>query len=214
MPSADEILRKLTATVEQGLAFSPFIRVILLVLVGWCIARRRVLTGYLAAYAGLLATAASVMAIGFEEQETPLTFFLLFPLGLLWGREALLLPPNMKAGPVRIAIASLFGLFAFFYPEFVEGVRGVILSAPLGIVPCPTLVLLLSAVMLTGRAYGFYTVIPTWVVAAFYGVVGVFHLGMKVDWVLLAALVVSVVLYFSTSSNQKRPRGKRFKRKR
>jgi len=213
MPGAEEILNKLTAIVQQGMAFSPFIRVILLVLVGWCIAKRRVLTGYLAAYAGLVATAASVMAIGFEDQELALTFFLLFPLGLLWGREALLLPPNMKAGPVRISIAAIFGLFAFFYPEFVEGVRGAVLSAPLGIVPCPTLVLLLSVVMLTGRAYGLYTVVPTWVVAAFYGVVGVFYLGVKVDWVLLAALVVSVVLYFATR-REKRPKGKRFKRKR
>jgi|GEM_PF-1799804 len=215
IPKAEEILQHLTTIATQSMAFALFIRLTLLGLLAVSVARRRVLVEYLAGYVGFVLVAASIAAIGYYDKTTNLfTFVVLFPLGLLWGREALVSPPRPRPGALRIAVASALGLFAFFYPHFVKPPWEVLAFAPLGIVPCPTLALALAAVILTKRSYTLYGVLPTWIVAAFYGVVGVFYLEVGVDWALLAAVAVSVVFYLAGKSDDTRRKGKRFKRKR
>jgi len=216
MPSTDSILKQLTTVVNEGAVFSPFVRLLLVGLVIWCILERRVLATYIAAYVGLVIMAAGMMAIGFPMDI--FTFLVLFSIGLLWGREALLLPPPPRAGRARIAVAAAFALCAVFYPHFVKSVTGfkvldVILFAPLGMLPSPTLLFAMAAIILTKRAHTLYALVPTWAAGALFGGVGVFYLGVSADWVLLAGTAVSIVSYLTAEKSEPRPKGHRFKRK-
>jgi hypothetical protein len=196
------------------MALSPFFRLILVALVVISIRKRRLLSDYLAGYVGLALMATGIVAVTFEGKTSLFTFVVLFPLGLLWGREALTLPPKSRPGAWRIAVSGAFGAFALFYPHFTSGALGPLLFAPLGMVPCPTLALALAAIMATGRGYSLYTVIPTWVVAAFYGVVGVFYLRVIIDWGLIAAVVASLILYVAAKAEpESATRSKKLRKK-
>ena len=211
--STDSILNQMREITAQGKGISPLFRLALVALVVISVRKKRVLADYLAGYAGLARLGAGVVAVALESKPNLFNFIVLFPLGLLWGREALALPPKPRPGLVRIILSAAFGLFALFYPRFNDGVADAVLFAPLGMVPSPSLVLALGLVILTKRAYTLYTVIPTWIVGAFYGAFGVFYLGVDMDWGLLAAAPVSVIAYIASGRDQEHPKGKRFKRK-
>jgi len=213
MPAAETILKNLQAIVKEGLAFSILARALLLGLVGYFVWRKRLEAPYLAGYVGLVLLAASVMAIGFQDHAIIPTFFVLFPLGLLWGREALVMPPRPAPSAPRLVLASAFALFAFFYPHFMGGPWRAAAFAPLGILPCPTLIFASAAIIAAGRSFSLYAVIPTWVIALLYGLIGVFYLGVKEDWPLVAAVPVSLVAYVLAPAGEARPRGRKFKRR-
>ena len=213
MPDAAQILGKLEGIAHEGAAFSPFVRLMLVALIVLCFVRKKLLADWFAGYVGLTLLSASIMGMGFEGKQILFIFFTLAPVGLMWGREALIMPPRPRAGVARIAVASVIALAGFFYPHFVNGPVGALLFAPVGILPCPTLIIACAAIILTGRSYSLYAVVPTWVLGAFYGSVGIFHLRVAVDWALLAAVAASIVSYILSYSGDDRPKGKRFRRK-
>jgi hypothetical protein len=214
MPDAAAIIKHLSAVAEQGMSFSPFVRLLLVTIIVLSIIRKRLFVAFLAGYLGLALVAASVMAVAFENTQNLFIFFTLAPAGLLWGREALVLPPKPRLGAGRIALAAAVGLSGFFYPHFVKGITGAILFAPVGILPCPTLLVALAVIIAGKRGYTLYAVIATWALGAMYGAVGVFYLGVRADWALLAAVPVSIAAYFFATADEGQPRGKRFRRKR
>jgi hypothetical protein len=213
MPSADQITSSLQQIIAEARSASPILRLLFAALVVLFVSKRRVLAAYLAAYVALASVAVAVIAVAFENAHIPLYFVLFFPLGLLWGREALTLPENPRNSLARFALGGLFGLGALFYPHFVEGAAGALLFAPLGIVPCPTLILAHAALIATARSYSLYTAIPTWRLGAFFGVAGVFYLGVKVDWLLVAAVPVSLAVYFASKRPSHRARRRPKRRK-
>lgn len=94
--------------------------------------------------------------------------------------------------PIRLVAIALIG-FAWVYPHFLpEGSAALYLvAAPLGLIPCPTLSMLLGVSM-------FFDGFPTraWGnllggFGLFYGLFGAMRLGVAIDWVLaLGALVL------------------------
>jgi hypothetical protein len=87
-------------------------------------------------------------------------------------------------------------LFAWAYPHFQSGtgVWHYLLTAPLGLVPCPTLSMTIGITMLFG---GFESKSWTRVLGAagiLYGTFGAFRLGVTVDIVLLAAAILLFAL--------------------
>jgi hypothetical protein len=214
--SAKEILREFGGMVDGGMAFSPLIRLLLLAFIIFCYMRKKIYVEYLAAYVGLLLIGAAIMTVGFKEFTNPPMFFILFALGLLWGREALVLPPHPKPKKAYLVIAGVFTLIAFFYPHFVTGkwgpILGPILIAPMGVLPGPSLIIPQAAIIATRRSYSLYTAIPTWVVGALFGLMGVFYLGKPLDFALLAAVAVSVIVYVLAPSEEGKHRSKKLKR--
>ncbi len=208
MPDAQEILRILQGIVDQGKGGSPLIRLVVLTVAALFIIRRRVSNAALAGMLALLLVAAGTFAVVFEDYQSLVVFVVLFPLGLIWGREALTIPADTRPSAARIAGASVVALIALFYPHFVEGTLGVLLFGPLGMLPCPTLIFACAAIILSGRTFTLVSVITTWVVSLVFGAVGVFFLGVTVDWALLVAAPVSIAAYFST----KRPARRRVSR--
>jgi hypothetical protein len=78
-------------------------------------------------------------------------------------------------------------VFGFIYPHFLDGSPWrYVYAAPLGLLPCPTLAFLIGVSLIVGRLGS-----RTWIsilapLGAIYGVIGVFVLGVTIDWVLLA----------------------------
>ena len=212
MPDAAEILRVLQAIVDQGKSASPPVRLVVVALVVLFAARRRVSSAILAGFIAVILIAAATLAVIFEDSTNLFVFMVLFPLGLIWGREALILPPDARPKPARIAVACALALTAFFYPHFVDGALGTVLFAPLGIVPCPTLIFACAGIVASERLYSLVSIISTWAVSAFFGVVGVFYLGVKADWILIAAVPVSAAAYF-LAAPQTRQKRKRLRRR-
>ena len=206
MPEASEIISHLETVVGEARSASPLLRLMLLALVAFCVHHRRIYTVWFAAYAGAAFLAAAVINIAFEQSTNPFIFVVLFAVGLLWGREALMLPERACFSAPRVALAVAVGLPAFFYPGFVDGVAGAVLFAPVGIIPCATTLLAAALIILCGRTLTLYTVVPTWVAAAFFGLVGVFYVGVAADWFLVAGTVLSAAAYLLSSPPARRPR--------
>lgn len=210
MPDATWIRGNLQAIVEQGGGASPLIRIVILALVGYCIARRKIASPFLAGLVGALSVTVAFMFVAFEEQGNPVIFVIFLALGFVWGREALVIPFESRVSLQRIILACAFGLAAFFYPHFGQGVWGALLFAPVGIIPCPTLILACAALLATGRSFSLYAAVPTWVMGILFGALGVFYLGVKVDWILIVAVPASIAAYFTArvpvKPRRRRPR--------
>lgn len=216
MPTAEAILRHLQGVVDEALLFSLIMRLMFVALVAILIVKRRVYPEYLAAFVALVMLSAGGLAVSFEENTNLATFALLMPLALLWGREALSFSPRPANWPLGIAAAGALTLFALFYPHFVyekRGVAGVLLFAPFGVAPCPSLIFAQAAIIATRRSYTLYVVIPTWLAGAFYGAVGVFYLKVEADIALLAAVAASVLAYALSAPLVEAHKGRKFKRR-
>lgn len=104
--------------------------------------------------------------------------------------------PRSRAEPRGLTVtigAALVG-FGALYPHFVAGPAYRLLwAAPLGIVPCPTLAVLSGLAIATGALGSRRSAYSLAAWTAFYGLVGVFHLGVSIDLVLIvAALAVAI----------------------
>ena len=160
----------------------------------------------------LVLLGAGIMIIGFLESGLLVMFPFLFVLGLLWGREALMLPPKPAYSRIRVIAAAAFGLVAFFYPYFTTGFWHTVLLAPIGVLPAPSILIALAAIIATRRSYSVYTVIPTWVLGAAFGLLGVFYIEKPIDSVLLAAVAASIAAYYTSPGEAPRHKSKKIKR--
>ncbi len=198
--------------VNQGMTFSPFVRIVFLALLALFVWKKKILPAYLAAYVGLACIAAAIMAIAFQYHTVIPTFFVLFPVGLMWGRESLVMPPVTPVSKVRLSVAGALAVFAFFYPGFLSSWK-IAAFAPLGLLAAPTLVLASAAIIATGRAFSLYVAIPTWAATVCYGVIGVRYLDVKVDWALFAAAALSIASYLISGPAAVTHKGHKFKKK-
>jgi hypothetical protein len=88
---------------------------------------------------------------------------------------------------VGVALAALAGV----YPHFVEGhsLLAYLVAAPMGVVPCPTLMLVIGVALLAGRRGRRAWNLLLAAAGAFYGAIGVFQLGIVIDLALLLGAV-------------------------
>ncbi len=104
------------------------------------------------------------------------------------------LPP----GPIRlsswpmVSVGAALALFALVYPHFspTESWVRLLLVAPLGLVPCPTLSMLIAVTLI---ARGFDSTRWSMILAAaglVYGAIGAFALGVEIDVVLIAGAMI------------------------
>ncbi len=104
--------------------------------------------------------------------------------------------PRCRAEPRGLTVtigAALIG-FGALYPHFVDGPAYRLLwAAPLGLVPCPTLAVISGLAIATGALGSRRSAYALAAWTAFYGLVGVFRLGVSIDLVLIvAALAVAI----------------------
>jgi hypothetical protein len=108
---------------------------------------------------------------------------------------------TLPAGPIRLSspatlsVAAALSLFSLIYPHFspTESWVRLLLVAPLGLIPCPTLSMLVAVTLM---ARGFHSTRWSVILSAaglIYGVIGVFALRVGIDVVLIAgALILSL----------------------
>jgi hypothetical protein len=94
-----------------------------------------------------------------------------------------------------LAVGIVMVDFGLFYPHFLAGVGWAryLYAAPTGLVPCPTLSVVLGFVLILGgfgsRAYA----LSIAGLGLFYGLFGAFRLGVLIDSVLIAGAIVLLV---------------------
>ncbi len=193
MPSSLEFLAGLTRTANDwsrlAIAWHVFIAALLIaLLLGWRPSRR--LAGILLV---LPLLSVSVLAWG---SRNPFN-------GIVFGVAALvlvILALRMPSGRVQLGsgwLAALGGLlvaFGWVYPHFLETGPWTtyLYAAPLGLVPCPTLSVVIGLALMLGELDSRAWSIVLGATGVLYGLVGAFRLGVMIDLVLLAGAIVTV----------------------
>ena len=121
------------------------------------------------------------------------TMFLLFGIGLI------VIGLRLPAEPVTVSrqwlvTGLLVILFGWIYPHFIseDPALHYLITAPLGLVPCPTLSMVIGISFLLGGLSS-----PGWMrilgsAGILYGLFGAFRLGVYIDIILLVAAVLLV----------------------
>jgi hypothetical protein len=186
MPPAEEILRQLATLANEQRLVAGFWHLVLVAVAialatGWRPSRRRAAVNLSAPCASV-----AILAFAYGNPFNATAFAVLAAMvvalgvGVGDGRAA--------SGPwwttlLGIAMVS----FGFVYPHFVEveSVLEYLYAAPAGVIPCPTLAVVIG---LTLIADGFGSRGYMLIVAGaglFYGIFGATHLGVPLDFVLL-----------------------------
>lgn len=189
MPSADEILAGLQAISNQGFEFAVAWHLVVgagmgALLLGWRPSPR--LSG------ALLATplvSVSAFAWAFHTPFNGAAFALLAAI-LAFIAVRTPLDEVKRHEKWATALGGVLVAFAWFYPHFlarawIESLAG----APLGLIPCPTLSLVIGLSLMgqgpAGRGWG----VTLGVAGLFYGLFGALRLGVMIDLVLLVGAV-------------------------
>lgn len=198
MPGSTEILEGLSTIAQSWRSLALFWHVYfallaIAVLIGWRPMNR-------SAGALLIPPLASVSVLAWLEGN-PFN-------GTCFGFLAIVLVALLRmlpATPVRLGsapwlvISLLLFAFGWIYPHFLEASPSFmyLYAAPLGLVPCPTLSMVVGSLMaFRGLGSRAWTGVLT-VAAAFYGVFGSVYLGVIIDWVLTAGAAGLLALSFN-----------------
>lgn len=105
----------------------------------------------------------------------------------------------------QTVLALLFLFIGFWYPEFVKTsfVRSLLFS-PAGIIPCPTLLIILGLLTLAYPNVNKVQYIITLIMGVFYGFVGVFQLKVYLDIALIVMVICAIFRYFKTPIQRQR----------
>jgi hypothetical protein len=196
MPAPDEILSGLYEIANNWQMLAIFWHVYFAVLALFLISGIRPekrLVGFLLCLP-LLSVSALALASGNPFNGI---FFILCAAALLFisfrlPREKIRIAPAW----VTMTGAIMFA-FGWVYPHFLESASfyPYLYSAPAGLVPCPTLSIVIGLSIIVGslgvRAWS----IVLGLSGAFYGVFGAVHLGVSLDWILLLG-VLAVIFTF------------------
>ena len=159
------------------------------VLAGWRPSHRLVLFA-------LAAPIVTVSAVAFASHNPVTgTTFLVLAIVLAVAGEASTAPHVRRGHAWSTWFGAVLLLYALCYPHFVTGAWWrVIVAAPVGVLPCPTLALVAGFVMLAGGfgSRGIPAVLAVW--AGLYAYVGVAWLGVALDLGLLVASLALLAL--------------------
>ncbi len=195
MPDAPEILQALRLAANQAIAVAVVWHAIVLgamfaLVAGWMPTRR--VAGF-----SLAAPLASAGIVGFLS-GSPFNGIVLSVLALTllliawrFGEQ-----PVQLGGPGAILAGALLLGFGWVYPHFLESRPAVIylVAAPVGVVPCPTLSLLIGVALLGGGLGSRAFSLTLAAVGLFYGLFGAIRLGVTIDAVLVAGAAVLLCL--------------------
>lgn len=195
MPETQEILTHLTQIANGALPLAIAWHVVVLLVIvafglGWRPSKRL-------AAALLVGPVASVSAIGFAY-GSPFNAVLFAVLGVFLLSQALRISvDHVELGrPWALGLGVLMVAFGLVYPHFLRTGSALLylVGAPTGVLPCPTLAVVIGFSLVTG---GFGTRAGTIALAAagvFYGLFGVVRLEVQLDYALLLGAVTLLVV--------------------
>jgi hypothetical protein len=210
MPSAETILTGLTTIANDWRWLAAAWHVLLAAqLLAFAAGRRPSVrtVGYL-----LLAPLLSVSLLAWlSGNPFNATVFILLTVTL--GVTATSFPstPIQLASPVRVTFGIALVIFGSTYPHFLrtDTWTTYLYAAPLGLLPCPTLSAVIGLTLvfqnLCSRRWG----LTLLVAGLLYGTIGVFRLGVSLDWGLLIASVLLGTAVARTSRSTRADRSER-----
>jgi hypothetical protein len=141
----------------------------------------------------------SVSALAWTAAN-PFNGLLLGAAGLALIVLALRLPPEPVeiAAPWLVVAGAMMFVFGWVYPHFLDTFPpfAYLYAAPTGLVPCPTLSIVIGlALMVGGLDSRLWTSVLA-VTGLFYGVFGALRLGVTIDVVLLLGALLALVAAF------------------
>ena len=102
-----------------------------------------------------------------------------------------------RASDPEVTAGTILCGFGWMYPHFLTGPDWQYLyAAPLGLLPCPTLAFIIGVSLLTNSFGSTPWAILFASLGLFYGVTGVFVLGVAIDWLLLAGAAILAAAAF------------------
>lgn len=201
MPTAEQILIGLGAIANQwraaALAWHLYFAVLVLLWLGGMRPSRRLMGMLL----GLPLFSVSALAWHAANPFNAVVFALagaaLIAVALRWLAGA----PRLSRGWPAVVGALLF-TFGWVYPHFLDDASWLtyLYASPVGLVPCPTLSLVMGlSLLLEGlgsRAWVWLLAL----VGGFYGVFGALYLQVALDWILLAGAIA--LMFYAKSAPQ------------
>lgn len=127
-------------------------------------------------------------------------FILLSILILIFGLKSSGQPVNISQMPF-VVVGILMIVFGLVYPHFIEtnSVLKYLYASPVGLIPCPTLSILIGFVLLF-NGFGSQAITLTMIVfGLFYGIFGVLKLGVQLDLFLVFGTIALLIKYFLSS---------------
>ena len=119
------------------------------------------------------------------------TVFTVVAIALMAIAARLPAAPIPIGTPWAVWAGACCGAFAWSYPHFLSGRwTQYFYAAPLGLLPCPTLALCVGVSLITKSFGSLRWAIIVFAAALTYGVIGVFVLGVTIDWALIAGAVM------------------------
>ena len=106
---------------------------------------------------------------------------------------------NIQIAPLWIAIPGiLIFIFGWIYPHFLNtsSFLSYLYSAPTGLIPCPTLSIVIGLALILNGLNSRSLLIVLGIPGLFYGITGVFQLGVKIDLILLLGALMTIILAF------------------
>jgi len=198
MPSRAEILQTLGLVSNEQAILAVIWHVLLGIaaigfLFGWRPSKK---LGGMALSIPLLSV--SVIAWLYKNPFNGLVFLIfaavLFIIGLRRPSE------KVDAPPVWAKVAGVvLVIFGWVYPHFLTGGSWLryLYRAPTGLIPCPTLCLVIGLALLANGFSSRAWSICLGIVGVFYGLTGVFSLGVTIDVVLLLGALSLLILAFT-----------------
>jgi hypothetical protein len=197
MPTPNEILMGLRLAANQAIALAVVwhglsAALVLALMLGWRPSRR--LAGSL--LAAPVATVA-VVAFAFGNRFNGLLFGVLTVV--LVAASARLGGERVRmSGNAAVAAGAVMVAFGWLYPHFLASrpLAIYLVAAPTGVIPCPTLSLVIGFALLFGGLGSRVWSLPLVAAAAFYGLFGVARLAVWLDIVLVggAGALLAVAL--------------------
>ena len=207
MPTPTEILQVLAAISNQQSKFAIFWHAVIAVtvigiLLGWRPTKR---SGAVALAIPLISV--SAMAWAYRNPFNGLVFLLAAAAVVALGRRR----PGEKVDrpPLWAAAAGLIMIvFGWVYPHFLQGGGWLqyLYRSPAGLIPCPTLSLVIGFLLLANGFSSRGLSILLGVLGLFYALFGAFRLGVRLDLVLMLGATALLALAFGPGCSEAKPR--------
>jgi hypothetical protein len=194
MPSPEEILKTLTLISNKYMLIAEIWHVLFLALIVLLLIKWRPSNRLMSVMLSLPAVSVGVVNFMAGNPFNGIVFALLCVLFLIFGLRAGK-DWVMTASVFPIIVGALMIIYGFFYPHFLnsDSWTSYLYAAPTGLIPCPTLALLIGfAMVFEGfRSKGWSLTLI--VAGLFYGIFGIFRLKVYLDIVLLAGTLIFLV---------------------
>jgi len=200
MPTSAEILSGLQQIVDEHSLISIFWHIVFYLYLLFVFLRPKVKRQEMSLIVSVPLLSVSFLAWNTGNPFNGAVFALLFLLALYFGFKNLREQIQVSGILYRIAGAVMI-LFGLIYPHFAGLNLSLLIQSPLGLIPCPTLSLLVGFALFF-RGFGSKPQVILFAVAGmFYGLFGVFRLGVMVDTVLIVGSFMLAVAYFNFFRN-------------